>query len=31
MQQRRADKLDSFMWRYSFKERRCLIPVTRFA
>jgi len=27
----RADKLDSFMWRYSFKERRCLIPVTEFA
>jgi putative SOS response-associated peptidase YedK len=27
----RADKLDSFMWRYSFQERRCLIPVTQFA
>jgi putative SOS response-associated peptidase YedK len=27
----RADKLDSFMWRYSFAERRCLIPVTQFA
>jgi putative SOS response-associated peptidase YedK len=27
----RADKLDSFMWRYSFVERRCLIPVTQFA
>lgn len=27
----RADKLDSFMWRYSFAERRCLIPVTKFA
>jgi putative SOS response-associated peptidase YedK len=27
----RADKLDSFMWRYSFDERRCLIHVTRFA
>ena len=27
----RADKLDSFMWRYSFQERRCLIPVTEFA
>jgi len=27
----RADKLDSFMWRYSFAERRCLIPVTSFA
>jgi putative SOS response-associated peptidase YedK len=27
----RADKLDSFMWRYSFEERRCLIPVTEFA
>ena len=27
----RADKLDSFMWRYSFQERRCLIPVAEFA
>ena len=27
----RADKLDSFMWRYSFAERRCLIPLTAFA
>ena len=27
----RADKLDSFMWRYSFQARRCLIPVTEFA
>jgi putative SOS response-associated peptidase YedK len=27
----RADKLDSFMWRYAFAERRCLIPVTEFA
>jgi putative SOS response-associated peptidase YedK len=27
----RADKLDSFMWRYSFEERRNLIPVTQFA
>lgn len=27
----RADKLDSFMWRYSFQERRCLIPLTAFA
>jgi putative SOS response-associated peptidase YedK len=27
----RADKFDSFMWRYSFAERRCLIPVTEFA
>ena len=27
----RADKLDGFMWRYSFRERRCLIPVTAFA
>ena len=27
----RADKLDSFMWRYSFAERRCLIPVSAFA
>lgn len=26
----RTDKLDSFMWRYSFQERRCLIPVTEF-
>ena len=27
----RADKLDSFFWRYSFEERRCLIPVEEFA
>jgi hypothetical protein len=27
----RTDKLDSFMWRFSFQERRCLIPVTEFA
>jgi putative SOS response-associated peptidase YedK len=27
----RADKLDGFMWKYSFQERRCLIPVTEFA
>ena len=27
----RADKLDGFMWRYSFLERRCLIPVSAFA
>lgn len=27
----RTDKLDSFMWRYSFAERRCLIPVAEFA
>jgi putative SOS response-associated peptidase YedK len=27
----RTDKLDNFMWRYSFQERRCLIPVTEFA
>ena len=27
----RADKLDGFMWRHSFQERRCLIPVTEFA
>ncbi|MEN7538801.1 SOS response-associated peptidase [Aurantiacibacter flavus] len=27
----RADKLDSYMWRYSFAERRCLIPVSAFA
>ena len=26
----RTDKLDSFMWRYSFQERRCLIPVSCF-
>jgi putative SOS response-associated peptidase YedK len=26
----RADKLDSFMWKYSFQERRCLIPATEF-
>jgi putative SOS response-associated peptidase YedK len=24
----RTDKLDSFMWRFSFQERRCLIPVS---
>ena len=27
----RADKLDGFMWRYSFQERRCLVPVSEFA
>ena len=27
----RSDKLDSYMWRYSFKERRCLIPLTAWA
>ena len=27
----RTDKLDSFMWRYSFQERRCLIPLTAWA
>ncbi len=27
----RADKLNSFMWRYSFEERRCLIPLTAWA
>lgn len=27
----RADKLDSFMWPYSFQKRRCLIPVSQFA
>ena len=27
----RADKLDGFMWRYWFQERRCLIPVSAFA
>ena len=26
----RTDKLDSFMWKYSFQERRCVIPVTAF-
>lgn len=26
----RTDKLDTFMWKYSFQERRCLIPVTEF-
>ncbi|WP_425516746.1 SOS response-associated peptidase family protein [Stakelama flava] len=25
------DKLDSFFWRDSFEERRCLIPLTHFA
>lgn len=24
----RSDKLDSFMWRHAFAERRCLIPMT---
>ena len=24
----RTDKLDSYMWRYSFAKRRCLIPLT---
>ena len=27
----RTDKLDSFMWRYSFAERRCLIPLDAWA
>lgn len=27
----RTDKLDSFFWRYSFEERRCLIPITAWA
>ena len=27
----RSDKLGSFMWRYSFEERRCLIPLTAWA
>ena len=27
----RSDKLDSYMWRYSFAERRCLIPLTEWA
>ena len=27
----RTDKLDSFFWRFSFEERRCLIPLTAWA
>lgn len=27
----RSDKLDSFFWRHSFVERRCLIPLTGWA
>ena len=27
----RTDKLDSFFWKHSFVERRCLIPVTAWA
>lgn len=27
----RSDKLDSYMWRYSFAKRRCLIPLTAWA
>ena len=27
----RTDKLDNYMWRYSFAERRCLIPLTAWA
>jgi len=27
----RTDKLDSFFWRYSFEERRCLIPLSAWA
>ncbi|MEP3145547.1 SOS response-associated peptidase [Qipengyuania citrea] len=27
----RTDKLDSYMWRFSFAERRCLIPLTAWA
>lgn len=27
----RADKLVSFMWRHSFLERRCLVPMSEFA
>ncbi|MXP10011.1 SOS response-associated peptidase [Pseudoblastomonas halimionae] len=27
----RTDKLDSYFWRYSFAERRCLIPLTAWA
>lgn len=27
----RSDKLDKYMWRYSFQNRRCLIPLTAWA
>lgn len=27
----RTDKLDSYMWRHSFAERRCLIPISAWA
>lgn len=27
----RTDKLSGFFWRYSFEERRCIIPVTAWA
>lgn len=27
----RTDKLDSFFWRYSFEQRRCLIPLSAWA
>jgi len=27
----RTDKLDSFFWRHSFEQRRCLIPITAWA
>ena len=27
----RTDKLDSFFWRHSFEERRCLIPLSAWA
>ncbi len=27
----RTNKLDSYMWRHSFAERRCLIPLTAWA
>ena len=27
----RSDKLDSYMWRHSFADRRCLIPLTAWA
>lgn len=27
----RTDKLDTFFWRYSFEERRCLMPLTAWA
>ncbi|MGB3469759.1 MAG: SOS response-associated peptidase family protein [Erythrobacter sp.] len=27
----RSDKLETYMWRYSFEERRCLIPLNAWA